>query len=317
MGNFDFGVDKAFAPVLLETSNNTMVVNGTAFNIPTGRYWNYSGSSAHNPGSKEGLIDRIEQEMNSHLTDSYTLVSATPPGSALINSGLEFQNDDVNTFTFNFTDSNFTLDPRLLGFSGQEDIASDSPEDPDIKSKYSLWRVWQSHNLLGGIASKKERIPHKTAKRSGDDQSRARTQTLNQYDTRKFKYEYVLGAIVKENRADDEGSAANPPVPWRSASSFSGSLNRDYGDTHNAFEALWDWMTQPGAEGRPAQIVWMHDEGDTGQYLPDKDKEFLRFRGPDEGLDHPNELYEMRHTHGEIYDIEFEMQIISEEGYRQ
>lgn len=329
MGAFTFGIDAIYAPFeIIQGVNDQIVVSEDGGSKQTvtlnpGRYWNYLGSSAGNPDdasddNHEGFQDYLASQISTDLSNSYLVTHTTPANSALTNTGVQYATSGTS-FTFHCTDSNFTLDPRLLGLSGRRDVSTnDQPYNPstDLASHFSLFPNWQPHNLLDGKASTKDRRKKARMETSGDNMDRAAVQRLNQTIHRKFTYEYVPAAHVKENRADDEGSAQTGSVSWYPAGDFS-TGSGPYGDTHNAFEGVWDYWTRPGKDGKAARLIVVHDEADTTTSMENQPREYARLQGPDGGLSNPKDLYKMQRTKGEFYKVEFNLQVFGYEGYEQ
>lgn len=345
MGEFDYGADKFFVPLTIDSSNQDIVIhedpdddgtyeNQSTISISEGDYFNHSTGSGLSPDGNAGLLSAIETAINADgtLDGTYVIEAATPPmgalsptyGNELTNSGIVIKETSPIPWKLVLSDANWTLPNKWLGFEVCTAV-SDRTSTLDsgaheIPSPFSLWGQWQVHTLVGDKASDKTSRDVQSMRASSDDMEQARVQKYNTITVRNFEYEVVPGAMARQNRGHDQGSAIMARIPWDD------TLCVDpYGDVHNAWEDLFYLMTEPNTStGNLVDVMAVYDTGDDSNAhsvdtgADDKSVEVLRFRaeGGSDNFSDPSEYWSKK-RHGELYKIQWQMQVIDSYSYRQ
>lgn len=346
MGEFDYDIDKHFWQFYLGSGERTIVVeedtdgdgtveNSAQLTLGQGLYLNTITTATAAPFSRKGLLKEVEDQLNnsSTLSGSYSISAQTPPShdlshnNALTDAGIRIGENSGNVsgwFRIN-RNSNWTLNPRYLGWPDtSQNYTDQSEKGPEgnsniLNSPFSLLGQWQVHNLVRDAASdKRDRTVSDTRVSSGDaEQSRA--QKFNEYPVRKFKYEILPGAMVREGRGHDKGSAKVAKTGWISPDSSTYS-NRAWGENQNAWETLFLRMVEPRrSDGELRNVIVLHD--DTGHELRTSNEtmEHVRIRkeGSNSDLMDPGDFWDTTEPMGELHTVEWEVQRLNAWTYRQ
>ncbi|MFP4601101.1 MAG: hypothetical protein ACLFVJ_22830, partial [Persicimonas sp.] len=120
---------------------------------------------------------------------------------------------------------------------------------------------------------------------------------------RTLEYNYVPGAHVRPNRANDLASANTAGLPQY--------------DVHNALESVWDLLTEGDDDGRMVKFIFVHDIGEDGYetVFDDEHDEICRLSDPDQIREFSN-VRDPQRMAGEYYKLEFEY-LISDGNYDQ
>ena len=230
-----YGIDKWLMPITLTASNNKFRINETGGGagelietIAAGTYYLHDSNNSTYPG----LLYEIRTALTSSATGTLTWEVATPSSSYhQTGAGLRLVND-THTFTIDFGDVDFTMDPRCFGFTSSDSVTSstDPAGNNYIESKYTCRGQWRSYNEFGGEANEKVARKVRNSRQSHARPADAYQVTWNRDDVRRIVYEHVPAAHVFENRASGDVTQDMYASVGRLAS----------GDNHNAFETIWD-----------------------------------------------------------------------------
>lgn len=254
MSEFVYQRDTWFAPLQLDATNNVVVFTDTAgtqtitldlVDSGTGDPLDYLNAvGAGFEGSRQmyiggdyvPLLDRLVAAINTASSNTYEFQTFTPTGYQAAIGVKLVQTAGSGGFSWDFSSGSWTLNPRILGFAST--IASDvSSIGGEIESQYSTYGVWVSHTITDGEATRKLRRRTKNISLSSDDVKYASRKQYHARDYRQFVYEYVPGAHIRENRAEDADSAATASLAEN--------------DINQAFYDVWDLGTQKAiAAGR-------------------------------------------------------------------
>jgi len=338
MGEFRYDIDKHFWEVYLPTSANDLVVEedttgdgnfdtSVILTIPSGHYFNHLSGSPVSADGRDGLLLELEQQLNNSgtLTGTYNVVAQTPTlpyksaNNQLPKSGITIKetSDSPNKFALDFLNNNTTINQRYFGFVSnlQQVEAQTVTGGSEIVSPFSVWGQWQVSNVVRNAASDKTEAEVNEHHSSTGDAPNARVQNLREFEIRKFAYPAVFGALVRRNRGHDQGSAKTAHIPWYSPGGV------PLGDINNAWADFFRFMATPHrTTGRPRDAMVVHDTGDTGHTLNKSDDQIERYRLRVDGNrsnQDPSDYWDTRSATGEMYDLEWEAQILENFGYRQ
>lgn len=342
MGEFDYSTDKHFWQFHLSDGERSLAVtedadgdgspeNAVNFQIASGFYLNHRSTSSAAPLGNTGLLKAIEDQMNNQggLDGTYEIVEQTPPTHSysatneLTDAGIRIKETSGNVggyFRMKFTDANWNLDIRFLGWPSTDSpfFAESTTENGKevLDSPFSLYGQWQVNALVLNAASDKRGRTITDRRTSSGDAEASRAQKFNEYDVRRFMYQVVPGAMVRQGRGHDEGSAKLARVGWDSSNTYS---SRNIGEVHNNWATLFNKMVSPKHDdGKPRNIVVLHDE--TSHKLGTNNQSIEHYRMRNEGnseLADPSDFWNTQSNMGEFYELEWEGQIIENWRYRQ
>jgi hypothetical protein len=227
-----YGRDQWHSPIYLTDANRRIRVqdSGGVATIPLTiadvAYYNAKFSSS--VYSEDGigyfaLLTAIEAALNVNATldGTYDIEIVNTPSTYAPNTGIRITCDEP--FELLFSDSNWTLDPRLLGWPAGWNTDTGSAESHSGgRHRYG---VWISHSKMRGRAVEAHSYPVVNAEYSTDFLSRARGVEWGEVRHRLLRYESVFAASVFERRVDNLDYARHAEI--------------DPGDDNGVFEHVW------------------------------------------------------------------------------
>lgn len=305
MADFVLGPDQIFAVVSVASGGNSLVISdpddGTlTVTAPAANYMNHlqiSGFPSPAPANGNALLGTLEARLNlAATTATYTIESNTPSGSDLALSGIKITRSPAADFSLVFAGgSATTLDPRLIGWAGDESSDQASGAGGVLESPYSVWGVWQSYTIEGHAAQSKDKDPFQNIELSSDDVAVAARKKYLEKTFRTMTYEYVPGAHVRENRANDLASANTGGLPQY--------------DVHNALEAMWPLLTAADDDDRLTEFVIVHNRGDEGlDDIYSRPYEICRLKTKEQ-IRRFKSVREMQRMAGEYYRLSFDIDV--------
>lgn len=221
-------------PTTLDSSSNTVVwdENGTTqtASLTTSQdYYAHNDTDSALPAN--ALYDELITQMESSGADNYSVSSATPSGSEVTNGGLTVTNDTGNNWGWLFSDSNFDLDPRLLGYGS-------SPSDPSLatsqtgpRTVYSQWQSWSIFVDGNHAIRKSDDQRHDLATSSDKAEDAFQLQYGPDRIVREWVYHWIPAAHVRKDKANRGQHADN-------AGLASGDTNNQWADLHDRMADL-------------------------------------------------------------------------------
>lgn len=238
-----YSQDMWVTPIVITSANNSFrlyEITSTAERIVTiaaGTYWLHADSAY--TSEFPSLYLALETALNAVATNTYAFTSSTPTSSAQQTACGLTLTGDVEEFSIDFDDADFTMSPGWFGFR-----ASGAPTSSTlaIASPYTIYGHWWTNTVdVNGRASTKRRDREREISFSHDRP--ADRYGIEWYDdyTRQVVYEFVPAAHIFEVAATDSAYAAT------------GRLATN--DTHNAWETIWSSLS------RSQQVIIVHDVG--------------------------------------------------------
>lgn len=252
-----YGPDILLPPILIDSTNQRIVVtedpNGTpstfSASISTtaalaagAQYYGFrdSGGNIWDPAEiisnsrrtldakpiYTAIADKLTADSPNGWT--YSVESATPAGSSLVNSGLKLVADSNLEFRLDFADGAFDMDPRLFGWGeghSSNEVSSDpaSTGDPELTGPYSRYYCWQSPTAAYDKRHEEKHRAFQSSQRGDAYRWRWKEPELK----REVKYRAVAGAHVwPDDRADRQDEADRAGLPL--------------GDANNALKQLFE-----------------------------------------------------------------------------
>jgi|AKVG01.1.fsa_nt_gi hypothetical protein len=288
-----YGVDKWLAPITLTSSNNKFRLNETTgggeviVTLTAGTYYLHASENSTYPGLYKEISDAIAAQGTAN--DAYTFTAVSPTLSyQQVGAGVRLSSAG-ETFTIDWDDSDFTMDPRWFGFESSDSSTSTVAPDATefIDSKWTVYGQWMSYNEYGGEATRKSSRKVRNSKRSHDRPADAYVVTWNRDDNRRIIYEQVPAAHIFEDRAKGDVT-----------SSLYASVGRlAPGDTHNAFETVWNDGLR-----KLEPVLIIHGDGDERVDLGNN-WEAVRLIDDKRMMDYLN-VVDMTRSGGEYYTID-------------
>lgn len=247
MTTVQYGIDRYLTPIVIDSSNQSLVLEfttsgTTTLTIPTGTYWGHRESFLGASPEFPGLYEEIESQLTA-AGFTGTFAAATPPGSDLTDGGLSLTVDEA--FQYDFSTS--TVDPRWFGFASGATTYPSSAQTTVVGklSRYGCWQSYTRWNHRGAHNKWRDEI-----RGSASSQPERPLETYEYEKTRRrtrmIRYSQVPALHVWHD-ADVRGAEPN----------YIDNAGLADGDTHNALETLWE-------SGKDLdQIVLMHDDSNT------------------------------------------------------
>lgn len=298
------GREKYLYPVTVPSDARSIVVTheGVDHTVSVAaRDWYVHAETAS--GSYPGLLIALSTALSAATGSTYVFLPATPSKSpSQVWSGLVLANIASASWSLKFSDPGFTLDPRLLGFSGgqSEDVVASSGTHKLLATSVTLVRsdftylgAWRSWTRLASCRGALEKMSRPVAERAVSSSRASNRRVLTWYDerVRSMKYSWVPGAHVRQ------GMASKPS--WAMA----GQLGLR--DMHNQFEDLWQAL----AAGKVCRLV--HYERDEPLDLfYSSGGEAVALRGDDAMSDFGNVATRMPKA-GDCYSLSFELTVVA------
>jgi len=206
--------------VIDEGGVNTTVIIGSG--LPK-TYW-YHDDTENVLSDYPQFVTALEDALNNQLTNTYAIQLHTPTNSDIPSCGITISADA--SFTIRFTDSSFTMDPRLLGFPEGQNSNVDSDGSNDVESPVSYFGAWFPYDDSGEnkVIRDHRREPY-SIQATSDSRPNA----------------YSIEWQSNQRRRNDYYHLAGPHVFWTRGleSSETDRAGLATNDTNNALEDLW------------------------------------------------------------------------------
>lgn len=255
---FPYKKDWLLLATELDSTNNGFVItettSGTKFTVSadTGLVFPHRDSTTHT--TRAGLFYDLEQKLAATAAvNTYTFEAWTPTDSwQQLWHGIRLNGGITDSFTLNFSDVAFTLDPRFFGFPAghsTDEASSLAGLDNALESPFQMFGAYRSVSRLDTDLDNAIGTLRKYADEEvdiEDSHDRAASRFAIDWGTdvhRRVVYSQVPAAHVFERMALDSDDG------WYEAGGVA------EGDNHNAFQFAWRALM------RNTEAIMLHDVG--------------------------------------------------------